>query len=379
MRILHISKYFYPFIGGVEQVARDCINALPDNEHKLICFNHEKGTRTDIIDGVEIIRVGCFAKIASQSIAFGYGKQLKKVMNEFKPDVVIFHYPNPFVAHYLLKHKKKDFKLILYWHLDIYKQKLLKLFFKKQNKRLCERADKIIATSPNYIEQSPYLSLYKEKCRMVPNCVNTKRLKPTAASIELAKKIKEANPEKAICFAVGRHVPYKGMEYLIRASKLLDDNFKIYIGGQGPLTDSLKELAKDDDKVEFIGKVLDDNLMAHFIACDMFCFPSITKNEAFGIALAEAMYYGKPAVTFTINCSGVNYVSLNGITGIEVENRNVEAYAKAITELADNEAMRLQYGHNAKIRVEENFTFDKFKEYLQKEVYDFNESGPQLD
>ena len=62
----------------------------------------------------------------------------------------------------------------------------------------------------------------------------------------------------------------------------------------------------------------------------MFCFPSISKNEAFGLALAEGMYYEKPAVTFTIPGSGVNYVSLNRVTGIEVENRNVEKYADAM-------------------------------------------------
>ena len=27
-RVLHISKYYYPFIGGIEQVARDAVRAL---------------------------------------------------------------------------------------------------------------------------------------------------------------------------------------------------------------------------------------------------------------------------------------------------------------------------------------------------------------
>lgn len=53
----------------------------------------------------------------------------------------------------------------------------------------------------------------------------------------------------------------------------------------------------------------------------MFAFPSVTKNEAFGVALAEAMYCYTPAVTFTIEGSGVNWVNLNGITGIEVSQR----------------------------------------------------------
>lgn len=41
IKILHISKYYYPYIGGTEQVARDIVNSLKGNniEQKVICFN----------------------------------------------------------------------------------------------------------------------------------------------------------------------------------------------------------------------------------------------------------------------------------------------------------------------------------------------------
>ena len=126
------------------------------------------------------------------------------------------------------------------------------------------------------------------------------------------------------------------------------------------MTEELKALAAGDKKVTFLGRVENDELVSRILACDIFCFPSITKNEAFGIALAEAMAYGKPAVTFTIEGSGVNYVSLNGLTGIEVENRNVAAYAEAIKKLASDAQLRKTYGENAKRRVEELFTNEKF-------------------
>lgn len=360
MRILHISNYYYPHIGGIEQVARDLASALPEHENRLICFNHEKGTETDMIDGIPVTRVNCQAKVSSQSIAMGYGKELKKIMNEFKPEVVVFHYPNPFVAHYLLKFAKRDFKLILYWHLDIVKQKILRTFFRGQNFRLLKRADKIVATSPNYIEGSEYLSAYRDKCVVIPNCVNTERLKLSDEAIAGAEELKKQNAGKIMLFAVGRHVPYKGMEYLVRASKLLDERFKVYIGGKGPLTEELKKLAAGDEKVIFTGRLSDEELLSHMLACDIFCFPSITKNEAFGIALAEGMYFEKPAVTFTIPGSGVNYVNLNGVTGLEAENRNYEKYAEAIKLLADNEEMRAVYGKAARERVVNNFLYENF-------------------
>lgn len=366
-KILHISKYYYPFVGGVEQTARDIVNALKDEyEQKVFCFNHEDENREDKVDGIDIVRCHCQCKISSQSLSLSYGKKLKAIMKEFKPDYVIIHYPNPFGTYYLLKYLTPNIRLIVYWHLDIVKQKILGKLFHYQNLELIRRADCVIATSPNYIDGSPYLSKVKEKCVIIPSCINEKRLAITKCSITLSKKIKQRNQGKIICLAVGRHVEYKGFEYLVRASKLLDSNIVIYITGTGERTKDLIALKEDDKKVNFIGLVDDDTLKAYYLAADIFCFPSITKNEAFGLALAEAMYYGNPAVTFNIKGSGVNYVSLDRVTGIEVENRNVELYAKAIKELSNNKNLREEYGKAAQNRVKENFLYAQYCDNIRR-------------
>ena len=155
-KVLQISKYYYPFIGGTEQVARNIVNSLKKNdeiEQKVICFNEDattdgvttkKGeTITEYVDDVEIIRCGYIAKISSQSISYSLPSILKKTLDEFEPDIIIFHYPNPFVANYLLKDKRHNFKLVIYWHLDITRQKLLGKMFHSQNIRLINRADKM--------------------------------------------------------------------------------------------------------------------------------------------------------------------------------------------------------------------------------------------
>ena len=364
IKVLNISNYYKPHIGGIEQVAHDISDSLLDNyEQKVICFNSEKETRVDVVDGVEVTYVGTFAKVASQSLSLHYGKELNKIMKEFKPDIVIFHYPNPFVASKLVKYlKNKTFKFILWWHLDIIKQKVLKVLFEGQNKKLLKYADKIVATSPNYIEGSKYLLANKEKCAVIPNCVNEKRLEYNDENINAANKIKEKYKNKNILFAFGRHVEYKGLEYLVKSSKLLSDDYVVLIGGCGPLTDDLKKLATGDSKIEFLGKISDDELKAYLLACDLFCFPSITKNEAFGIGLAEAMYYGKPSVTFTIPGSGVNYVSVNEETGLEVENMNVSMYADAIKKISSDPDLKEKFGNNAQERVKNNFLFETFKD-----------------
>lgn len=366
-RILHISKYYYPFRGGTEQTAQDCVNALKEEfDQKVICFNHDGGDVNDYIDGIEIIRCGCFAKISSQSLSFTYWKRLEDTFRKFKPDIVLFHYPNPFVATILLRIIPKSTKLVIYWHLDIVKQKIIVKLFNGQNKSLIKRADLLIATSPNYIDGSKWLSSVKGKCVVVPSCINEKRLQLTEESKRMANDIKQKNSGKIICLAVGRHTEYKGFKYLIQASKLLDDRFQIFITGKGELTEKLKTEALGDSKVHFLGLVTDDELKAYYEAMDIYCFPSITKNEAYGLALAESMYFGKPAVTFHIPGSGVNYVCINGENGIEVENRNVEKYAEAIMKLANDDDLRNRLGQLGRKRCTENFLYTQYVENIKK-------------
>lgn len=367
-KVLQISNYYFPGIGGIEQVARDCAHALSGNaEQRVFCFNHARKTARDVIEGVPVTRAGCFAKVRSQSLSAGYYKLLKREFRAFGPDIVIFHYPNPFAAHALLKILKKypACKLVVWWHLDITKQKILGKLFRGQTLRLLERAEKIVATSPNYIEGSKFLPSFRDKCVVIPNCASAERVQADEEIFRRASELKAGLGGKTMLFALGRHVPYKGLEYLVRASKLLGDDYVVFIGGEGPLTQSLHELAREDGKIVFLGRMENEAVKEYLCACDIFCFPSVTKNEAFGIALAEALAYGKPAVTFRIEGSGVNYVSLSGVTGIEVANADIEQYAEAIERLAHDPSLRLQYGEAAKKRAEELFSEARFHQNVR--------------
>ena len=373
-KILQISNYMYPNIGGIEQVARDIANTIATDgiyKQKIICFNetardgdyvcNRKETVHDVVDGIEVIRCGCITKKASQSISLTFASEFKKVMDSFEPDIVVFHYPNPFEAQFVQTYFKRSFKFVLYWHLDIVKQKILGKLFYGQTIRLLERADVVIATSPLYIEGSPFLRRYKNKCLVIPNCISENRMAVTNAIEQKAKTIRLDNKEKIICFGIGRHISYKGFKYLIDASKYLDDRFIIFIGGRGELTEELKKQAAGDQKIVFLGRVSDEDLIAYYLAMDIFCFPSVTKNEAFGIALAEGMFFGKPAVTFRIPGSGVNYVNLKDKTGLEVPKVDSRAYAEAMKQLADNAALRNRMGQEAKNRVEKLFLTRTFR------------------
>ena len=77
------------------------------------------------------------------------------------------------------------------------------------------------------------------------------------------------------------------------------------------------------------------------------------------------MYYGKPAITFTIKGSGVNYVNLNNVTGIECPNRDSDAYARALELLCNDDQLRLRLGQNAQKRITQNFTEEHFRINIQ--------------
>lgn len=376
-RVLHISKYYYPFLGGTEQVARDMVRALTGTgaEQIVICFNEDAAdgericrhgeTTRDFIDGVEVVRCGYFAKAASQAMSATYGRELKRIMNGFRPNLVILHYPNPFVTHYLLKYKKRDFRLLVYWHLDITKQKILKHFFYGQNLALIRRADKILGATPKHVDESAFTPQFGDKRTILPYMIDEGSLVLSDEETEAGKKIKEKYPGKTLGFFIGRHVPYKGLSYLIKASRELGDaDLHFLVAGSGELTESLQEEAKDDPKVEFLGRITDSERRSYLYACDIVCFPSITRNEGFGLALAEGMYFGHPAVTFTIPGSGVNYVNLDGVTGIECPNCDYRAYAAALKTLCDDRELRTKMGDAARQRVLSNFTSERFRENL---------------
>ena len=379
-KVLQISNYYYPNFGGEEQVARDIANVLignPNYTQKVICFNEDsrdgdhicyrKETIHDNVDGVEIIKCGCFTKVASQSLSTTFGRELKTVMDEFDPDIVIFHYPNPFEAFYLLQYKTRRFKLVLYWHLDITKQKILKHLFHHQNIELTKRMDYVLGATPMHVDTSEFTPYFGNKKRILPYMIDEKKLILTEEEIRRAEGIREKYSGKVIGFFIGRHIPYKGLSYLIEASKELNDvPIKILIAGSGELTESLKAQAAGDEKIEFLGRISDSERRAYYKACDLICFPSITRNEGFGLALAEGMYFGKPAVTFFIQGSGVNFVNLAGVTGIECPNRDVHAYAEALRKLAGDPELREKMGNAAKARVEDNFTEKQFRKNILK-------------
>ncbi len=355
MRILHISKYYFPYMGGVENICKYIVDNSGEHQVAVLCFNEKSKCSIDDVDGIKVYRVGSWVNIARQSLSPLYFTMFWRVLKEFKPDVIQFHWANPFPAAVLLTMIPKNVKLIVHWHMDIIKQAKIYPLIKPIETRLLKKANIIVVTSPQYKEGSRPLQPFIDKVRVVPNAMDEKAFLLRGNDKAKIVEIKEHYNNKKIVFFIGRHIQYKGLPYLLEAEKLVKSDCVFLIAGSGPLTEELQNSCKSN-RVHFLGRLNDDNLRWHYYASSVFAFPSITKNEAFGVALAEAMYCYTPPVTFTINGSGVNWVNLNGVTGLEVSNRNVEEYAKALDTLLADDNLNSKYAEAGHQRVVNLFT-----------------------
>ncbi len=365
-KILHVSKFYYPYYGGIEDVARTIIDELkPYYEQQIICFNHEKGTIYNI-NGADVLRIGTTLTLASQPISFKYIHLLQKTIDSYRPDFIHLHLPNPLIAGYLLALNLREAKIVTHWHADILGQKGFYTLIKPFEQKILQKSYKIIATSEMYMNFSEPLNKYIDKTTILPNTVNEHKLHLYAGEQEEIDRIKEKYNHKKIVFFVGRHVPYKGIEYLIESEPSITEDCVILIAGTGNMTAQLKEKAGNNPRIKFIGRLSNNELKYYLHAATVFAFPSHNRSEAFGVALAEALYCGLPAVSFNIEGSGALWVNKHNYTGLVVENRNAVKFGAAISKILASDELQAEFSRNAINWVRTHFLKDQILPIMQK-------------
>jgi len=265
--------------------------------------------------------------------------------------------PNPGAAFALLQSGHKG-KIVVTHHADTLGRKALRHLSDPFVRKVMGKAQAIIVTSKRYMEASEELKPWLHKCRIIPLGIDVQNHFSTPDALEI-KNIHDSHGENII-LAVGRLVPYKGFDVLIRAMKFVSG--KLLLIGSGPQNYYLRELRDNEglqDKIELLGRV--EDVVPYYRAARLFVLPSLTRAEAFGLVQIEAMAFGLPVVNTWLD-SGVPEVSVNGITGLTVPPGDPMALAHAIESLLDDEAVRQRLANAAKKRARAQYTADYMAE-----------------
>lgn len=362
IKILQINKLYYPEVGGIERTVQNIAEGLKEQVDMsiLVCQSKGKG-KSEKINGIPVCRCGSLGTLFSLPISPAI---LWKLRKESKgKDILQFHAPFPLgdLAYLCSGYKGKT---VLYWHSDIVKQKRLMILYRPMMEQFLKRMDAIIIGAEGVMKGSSYLYPYREKCVVIPFAVNDAIEK---MGREYLKQPRGSEGASIRFLFVGRLVYYKGVDVLLKAFRFVK-GAELVIIGTGSLEKELKAYAKENhfaERVQFRGKVSDDELNEAFAESDVFVLPSVAKSEAFGLVQLEAMAYGKPVINTNLE-SGVPEISLDGITGITVEPGNVVALAEAMIRMVEEPGLRKSMGCAARKRLEREYTLEVMLERLMK-------------
>lgn len=358
-RVLQIFKYYHPHVGGVEKVARDIAEGLKGGIETTVLASHEDWrTRQDGVNGIRVVRAGRLTTRFSVPLAPRFPSLMRQMAAD--ADILQFHLPYPLAdVSYLLA--RPHGRVVAWWHSEIVRPKYLTKLYRPLLKRFLKKADRIIVAAPQLVDNSPFLSRFREKCRVIPIGIETERFEPTEAIDAEVEKTRKRYGKPIILF-VGRLIYYKGLEYLIRAvGRLRDQEAVLLVIGEGPLEQQMRALAKElhvADRIAFVGRASDGELVAYYHACDLFVLPSVANTEAFGIVQLEAMACGKPVISTDLP-TGVPFINQHNKTGIIVPPMNAGALAAAIDKLLEDHALAARFGEAGRQRVHEEFTREK--------------------
>lgn len=355
MKVLQLSKFYPPVMGGIEAVAWELtegLNRLGVPTDVLCSGRQWRSVHQVAKSGYAIARAGTLGMLQSTSMAPPMLPLLRHMAAA--ADIVHLHMPDPMAAAAFWAVRPRA-KLVVHWHSDVIRQRLALRAYQPLQNWLLERADAIVATSPPYAQTSASLAPWRAKVHVIPIGISDNR--PVACSVK-AEALRRRFGHRRIVFALGRMTYYKGFDVLIDAASRLSDDCVVLIGGEGELLAAYRELIRArglSHKVHLLGHVRGADLPSHVEACDVFCMPSTVRAEAYGVAMVEAMVMGKPIVATDIAGSGVPWVNVHGRTGLNVPVRDPAALADALHQLLANVDLRRRMSAASRRRYEEEF------------------------
>lgn len=164
-------------------------------------------------------------------------------------------------------------------------------------------------------------------------------------------------------FMVSRLDHPKRIDMLINAMRYVKTDIKLLIAGTGPQENELKELAKDDSRIHFLGFVNDDEVEEYY--ANSLVIPYFPYDEDYGLITIEAMMHKKAVIT-TVDAGGPTEFVINNETGF-VTKFDAKDIGNKIDYLAKNISEAKRMGMNAYDKVA-NITWEYVINKLLKDV-----------
>jgi glycosyltransferase involved in cell wall biosynthesis len=166
-----------------------------------------------------------------------------------------------------------------------------------------------------------------------------------------------------VIFAMGRHIKWKGYNYLIEAFADIEDKDAVLVlAGSGPETVNLKKLAKNlkiDNRVIFTGNIPNEKTPLFYNRALLFVQPSIVdeqgNTEGLGVVLLEALACGTAVAASEVG--GIVDIIKNGENGFLFEQKNVEKLAHILKERIKNNNKDDNLSRKAKSFVLNNYSW----------------------
>ena len=360
MRVLHVFKdLFPPLAAGITCYVHDVAGEAVRRGHQVEV--DVAGVRSDerevLPNGVVVRRHRELGRILSMPVAPGLVTGPRRA----DVDLIHVHMPNPIgeLGPFLNVHRVP---IVASFHARLGRQRFLEPMYGPFRKALLGRAAAVLVSS-EAMARSPELATVADKVVVLPYGVSPRMVATDPTPVDDVDTLR--------LLFVGRLVYYKGLEVLLRA--LADGprpRPRLTVVGDGPLRAPLEQLASHLDlegDVVFLGSVGDDDLRKAYATHDVFVLPSVSRAEAFGLAMAEAMANGMPVVSTELD-TGTSWVNQDGVSGLVVPPGDSAALGRAFERLRPA-ATRAPLAAGARCRARELFGFEHHCDRLM-EIYE---------
>ena len=321
---MHVFKTYFPDApGGVQEAIRAISRYTKDYgfRHSVFTLSPHPVPREIDFEGDLVHREKQVAAPLSCPIGnWGIFREMRRMAED--ADIILYHYPWPFGD--LLSFVVREKPSVVLYHSDIVKQKLSGALYAPLRERFLDRADVIVATSPNYAESSVILQKHRNKTKVIPL---TAVPDDEPENFDIINKLGLSLSPFVLFVGVLRY--YKGLDTLVKAARKV--RCPVVIAGDGPEREHLQVLKEQvgAQNVVFVGKITNAQKKALYKKASIFAFPSNVRSEAFGISLAEAAMYGVPMVSCEIG-TGTSFINRDKITGYVIPPNNDELLAQAL-------------------------------------------------